>query len=495
MPTRLPCSAAYSCVRLFLALLQALTMLAPACSDDSAPTSDAGSMEDAQTPRDAQQDAASDAGSRDAATARADAETMDHVDAGRGQDAATTQPSVTRSEVEADTTPAIDDATYAQLLSHLNLFGLDLGRAMLAENELSDANSVYSPLSASIALSMTYAGARADTAVEMKQVLSGDMDAETYHAGINRLTRELASRAMNGVDAAGNPRRIELNIADAVYVHEGLRLQSEFLDQLAKNYDSGVHREDFVNAFEPARMRINDWVAMQTHDKIQNLLPEGSITDLTRLVLVNALYFYGSWNVPFSPEATKDADFHTLAGDTASVATMHGRFGLAYGTGEGFAAVELPYVGNKLRMTVVLPDAGKLAQVRGEVSETWLKNLAESLETKTVDLAMPKFKMTVGSFNLTDSLKALGMKQAFSDTADFTGISSDEPLMITSVLQKAFIAVDENGTEAAAATAVSVGTTSVPVDVIDLKLDRPFLFFIRDDSGAVLFSGQVVDPS
>jgi serpin B len=402
---------------------------------------------------------------------------------------------VERASIAADQMPKIDDSAYSALIAQLNQLGLDLGQRQAEANKLTDQNVVYSPLSASIALSMTYAGARGETAAEFAKLLSAGMPPETYHAGVNRLARELASRAQDGKDSAGNPRKIELNIADAVYLDKQLNIGSEFLNELSRNYDTGVHREDFRQAFEDARMHINDWVARETHDNIQNLLPQGALNDMTRLVLVNALYFYGSWQNTFNPMATSPEDFHTLTKETVSVPTMQRQGGMRYSTGADYAAVQLPYVGDHLSMLVVLPSDGKFESVRKAVTADWLAQVSEAGESKTVRLALPKFKMTVGAFSLTESLEAMGLATAFSDKADFTGISSDEPLQISSVVQKAFISVDENGTEAAAATAVTVGTTSAPVEIIQLNVDRPFLFFIRDDSGAVLFSGQVVDPS
>jgi serpin B len=329
----------------------------------------------------------------------------------------------------------------------------------------------------------------------MASVLAGGIGAETYHSGMNRLARELASRALDQPAKSGNPQRIELNLADAVYVDNALGLQADFLNELSRNYDSGVHREDFQHAFEPARMHINDWVADKTHDKIQDLLPAGSLSDSTRLVLVNALYFYGSWNSAFSPSSTSDAEFHALDGKTVSVPTMHKELGLRHATGTGFAAVELPYVGGHLHMTVVLPDAGQLETVRKAVSGDWLAKLHASATSKAVRVALPKFKLTTSSFSLTNSLKAMGMNTPFTDKADFTGITSDQALQISDVIQKAFIADDENGTEAAAATAATVTATSAIADVIDFTVDRPFLFFIEDDNGIVLFSGHIVNPA
>jgi serpin B len=290
--------------------------------------------------------------------------------------------------------------------------------------------------------------------------------------------------------------KLELNIADTIFVDRSVTLQMPFLDLLSREYDSGVRRVDFINAYEPARMTINAWVEEQTKDKIQDLLPAGSISDATRLVLVNALYFYGSWVTPFSPSATQAAAFKTLAGASVQAPTMHAELRLAYRAGDKFELAELPYEGNQMRMTIVLPAAGQFEAVRAQVSAAWLEQAVADLPIKLLNVSLPKFKMTVGSFSLKPGLKALGMNQPFADDADFSGIATGIPLSISDVVQKAFIAVDENGTEAAAATGVIVGTTSVPVDQpIPFTVDRPFLFFIRDANGAVLFSGHVVDPA
>jgi serpin B len=474
-----------------------------ACKDDpTTPASDAGVQDagghDVDVPAAGSGGSggrAGSAGSAGKAGAGGKAGTGGKAGAAGGTAGGAAEISIERATIKADEMPKIDDSAYGALIAQLNQFGLELGRRQAESNELKQKNCVYSPLSASIALSMTYAGARTTTATELSTLLSGGMPADTYHAGINRLARELASRAQDDKDAAGNPRKIELNIADAVYLDKQLAVMPDFLDQLARNYDSGVHRTDFRHAFEDARMQINDWVADETHDKIQNLLQQGALNEMTRLVLVNALYFYGSWLSTFNPMATNDADFHTLANSTVSVPTMLRQGGLRHSAGTDYTAVELPYVGGHLSMLIVLPNDGKFESVRKAVSADWLKSALDAAQSKTVRLALPKFKMTVGAFSLTQSLEDMGLKTAFSDKADLTGISSDEPLQISSVVQKAFISVDENGTEAAAATAVSVGTTSLPAEIIEMNVDRPFLFFIRDDNGAVLFSGHVVDPS
>jgi serpin B len=255
-------------------------------------------------------------------------------------------------------------------------------------------------------------------------------------------------------------------------------------------------RFDFVHGYEPARIAINDWVEKQTKDKIQDLLPQGSVTDMTRLVLVNALYFYGSWLTPFPHSGTYDSAFKALTGTSVQVPTMHSLLVLSYRAADKFEVAELPYEGNQLRMTIVLPAEGQFEAVRSQVSAAWLDQAVTGLQPTMLQVSLPKFKMTVGSFSLTKGLMAAGINRLFNDDADLTGIATGIQLSVSDVLQKAFIAVDEDGTEAAAATAVAVGTTSVQADPPKpFVVDRPFLFYIRDANGAVLFSGHVVDPS
>jgi serpin B len=402
---------------------------------------------------------------------------------------------VERSAVKADAAPSIPNSDYATFISHLNEFGLDLGQNMADSNKLTQSNVIYSPLSATYALAMLYGGAQGKTAAEMKTALGDTFADGVFHKASNRLSRELASRVTQRVASDGNVHKLELSLADALYVDRSLGLQPGYLDLLSREYDAGVRKLDFKNAFEPARFAINAWVSDQTMMKIVDLLPMGVIKDSTRIVLVNAIYFYGSWVNTFDHNASRDAAFHALSGTTVQVPTMFDSFALNYRAGTNYALAEFPYEGNHLRMTVVLPAAGQFESVRSQVSAAWLEQAVSGLANTSLDVQLPKFKMKVGSFSLTQGLKALGMKEMFTDQADLSGISVDQALMITEVLQQAFIAVDENGTEAAAATAVIGGVTSVAPAKTPFIVDRPFLFFIRDDNGSVLFSGQVVDPS
>jgi serpin B len=402
---------------------------------------------------------------------------------------------VERSATAPDTAPRVPEADYQAFISNLNQFGLDIGQRLAGTDEYRQSNLVYSPLSAAVALSMAYAGARGTTAAEMKAVLGDTFAGDTFHVANNRLSRELASRAHSMTDSQGKSRKVELSLVDSLWTEQTLPLEAAFLDLLSREYDCGVRRVDFMHAFEPARQNINTWVADQTKDKIQDLLPKGALTDNTRVVLVNALYFYGSWSQPFSHESTADATFHRLSDDSVRVPTMNGQAWLRYADHGTYLATELPYDGNKLFMTLVLPAAGKLDEVRAQVTPTWLEQLFAGPDARLVNIALPKFKFSAGTFSLKASLENMGMKAPFRDDADFTGITPAN-LSISDVLQKAFVAVDEDGTEAAAATAVVIGATAARVDQpVPFIADRPFLFFVRDATAVVLFAGQVTDPS
>ena len=373
----------------------------------------------------------------------------------------------------------------------VNAFGLDLYAAVAAADP--DANLVISPASIAIALSMARAGARGQTAAEMDAVLR-DLGTDEHAAWLAALDAALNSRTGTFRDRSGEEQQVTLRIVNAPFAQRGLTLEDPFLDALAERFGAGLRLVDYVAAAEDARRLINAWVADQTEDRIEELLAQGTIDDLTRLVLVNAIYLKAAWQTPFGEEATAPAPFTRLDGSTVDVPMMQGGGALPYAAGDGWRAVELPYVGGNLAMLVIVPD--DLAAFEPAFDEAALDAIVSGLGSREVILGMPKFG-TESQLELNDVLAAMGMPTAFDEVAaDFSGITTEERLFIGAVVHQANIDVDEKGTEAAAATAVVMQATAAPHDTVTLTVDRPFLFALRDtDTGAVLFLGRVADPS
>jgi serpin B len=326
----------------------------------------------------------------------------------------------------------------------------------------------------------------------MQATLRDNLASGTYHVAQNRLLRDLGSRTYSGTDGMGNTLRIELSPANSVWADRTLLLGKPFLDVLGQQYDSGVMRVSFLEQAEAARLAINGWVEAKTHDRIQDLLLPADVTAATRVVVVNALYFYGSWLTLFDESLTRPAVFHTLAGSDVEVPSMRQSMSREYKATASLEVLKLPYVQGKLWMTLVLPQAGEFAATRSQISGPWLSEITTGMTATDIALSLPKFKLETGQLKLREPLTDMGMGIAFSGQADFSGITT-EAVSIGQVIQKAFIGVDEAGTEAAAATAVTMpGGNPTPTPFI---VDRPFLFFVQDATGLVLFSGQVVDPT
>jgi serpin B len=370
---------------------------------------------------------------------------------------------------------------------------VDLYR-VLTEAQGEGANLFYSPYSISVALAMTYAGAEGGTEREMAEALHFTLPEAQLHPAFNALALALAARGegAEGQDDGG----FRLHVVNALWGQRGYEFLQAFLDTLAKHYGAGLRLLDFKTAPEEARVTINDWVSEQTEGKIEDLIPPGAIDPLTRLVLTNAIYFNAAWAAPFKAERTEDGAFHRLDGEQVTVPMMHQTASFGYAEGRGYQAVELPYDGHELSMVILLPDAGRFMEVEGALDAQTIPGVFDALRERRVALTMPKFKVE-SSFSLVDALKALGMPSAFSDTADFSGMDGTRDLFITDVLHKAFVDVDEEGTEAAAATAVIVGLKAVmPEEPMEMVVDRPFIFLIRDiKTGTVLFVGRVMDPA
>jgi len=328
----------------------------------------------------------------------------------------------------------------------------------------------------------------------MADTLHFGLPQDRLHPAFNALDQTLASR---GEDAQGTDGgKFRLNIVNAIWGERTYTFLDAFLDALAENYGAGMRVLDFMTEPEPSRLVINEWVSDQTEEKIQNLIPQGMVTSLTRLVLTNAVYFNAAWARPFNEAATSDGAFSRLDGSQVTVPMMTQELVLAYHRGTDFTAVEMPYDGNELSMLLLLPDTGSFTTFEASLSSGMFNTILAESQANNVSLIMPRFEFRT-DLSLTQTLSDLGMPIAFAPgAADLSGMDGTLNLFISAVLHKAYIKVNEQGTEAAAATAVIVGETSVPPDPIVVTLDRPFVFLIRDiETGTILFLGRVLDPA
>jgi len=366
-----------------------------------------------------------------------------------------------------------------------NAFALDL----YAKLSAAKGNLSFSPYSISTALAMTYAGARGQTAAQMANVLHFGPDAPALHKAFGGL--------ITGLNEAGKRGDFSLVVANALWAQQGYKFEQDFLDLVASAYRGGVQEVDFQKATEAARKTINGWVEKQTNDKIQNLIPAGVLDELARLVLTNAMYLKAPWQSPFDEKATREGQFTLLDGSKVRAPLMHQTRRLGYLAGEGFQALELPYKGGSLSMVVFLPmRVDGLPRFEQALTAEKLAGWLAALVPREVVVTLPKFRVA-SSFNLADALKSLGMTDAFGEGADFSGMNGRRDLFIQAVLHKAYVDVNESGTEAAAATAVVMRVKGiVGREAPIFRADRPFLFLIRDRrSGSILFLGRLMNPT
>jgi len=357
-----------------------------------------------------------------------------------------------------------------------------------------DGNLVMSPYSIAVALGMTLTGAGGKTADEMRQVLGAD---DRFHAGLNALTSYVEGLAGRQERADGSEAEIALDAANQLFGQRGVDWEQPFLDVLAEQYGAGMRIVDFETATEDARVLINDWVEGRTNDRIQDLIPEGVLDAFTRLVLVNAIYLKAPWEAPFVKEMTASGPFHRADGSTVEVDMMSGaEIAGPLAKGDGWQAATLPYAGGRLAMTVVLPDEGRFADIERLVTDGGLPELMVGGRPTGLDVRLPKWTFRTEA-ELKEVLIGLGMTTAFAPSAaDFHPMTrKDLDLYIAAVLHQGFIAVDEEGTEAAAATAVVMKETSGSLTEPFL-VDRPFLYVIHDvEHHTPLFLGRVLDPT
>lgn len=396
---------------------------------------------------------------------------------------------VIQSDKPRNTSPTVDRAELAMLVDGSNAFAFNLYQTLRQRG----ANLFYSPYSISEALTMTYAGARGETEKDMAEVLTFSLSPDRLHPAFNSLDLQLKQRGQGakGKDEEG----FRLHVVNAIWGQKDYKFLAPFLDVLAQNYGAGLRILDFINETEQSRLTINKWVSDQTEERIKDLVPQGAINELTRLVLTNAIYFNAAWQYPFDENATSDGLFHLLSGSDVIVPMMKQTESFRYTEGADYQAVEIPYDGQELSMVIILPRAGQFDTFEKKLDAGFVGSIIDKLEMREVALSMPKFEYE-SSFGLKEALSTLGMRIAFTADADFSGMNGKRDLFIQDVLHKAFVSVDEAGTEAAAATAVIVGLTSIPAQPVEVEVNRPFIFLIRDvPTGSIIFIGRVLNPA
>ncbi|MBN3038067.1 MAG: serpin family protein [Candidatus Omnitrophica bacterium] len=380
------------------------------------------------------------------------------------------------------------DQTDAQILAEgNNMFALDL----YGQLQKASGNLFFSPYSISSALAMTYVGASGQTASQMADVLHFELDETYLHNAFSEL--------MTGLDADPQEDAYQLSIANALWAQMDYEFYDDFINITKNYYNAGFEEVDFVDDVEreAARQKINLWVEDKTDNKIKDLIAKDTLDALTRLVLTNAIYFKGNWASRFDPANTQDRPFTLSNGREVEVPMMKQQQEFNYSANDMLQVLEMPYDGQALSMVIILPkEVDGLEEVEGSFTIEDLEDWLAPLRKREVSVSMPKFKMS-DEFLLGDALKTLGMRDAFSSkSADFSKMAPDPVgLYISSVIHKAFVEVNEEGTEAAAATAVTMKIRGMPEPAPVFKADHPFIFVIRDiHSESILFIGRVMDP-
>jgi serpin B len=398
-----------------------------------------------------------------------------------------TRPTMVASHRDRIKSPEVVTTDLKTLSDGNNTFAVDLYQ-VLKNNE--GNNLFYSPYSIASALAMTYAGARGETEEQMAEALSFILPQDKLHPAFNSVALALASRGQETGDQ--DKMGFVLKNVNAIWGQRGTKFLTDFLDVLAENYGAGMRILDFARDPDKSRLKINDWVSEQTAKKIPELLPEGSIDSSVFLVLTNAIYFKANWFYQFDEKNTGGGQFNLLSGSQVIAPVMHQTEYFDYAEGDGYQAVELMYRNRKLSMVVLLPEQGQFEKFDNSLQYPQLEEILNNLEYRQVILSMPKFEFD-SEFNLKQTLSKMGMPIAFSGGADFSGIV-DGGGLISGVYHDAFVSVDEHGTEAAAATAVAIAKAA-PGGPVELTMDRPFIFLIRDiGTNTVLFMGRVMNP-
>jgi serine protease inhibitor len=392
---------------------------------------------------------------------------------------------------QADVPRAAADAEEATAAARsVNAFGLDLYRVLATGED----NLVFSPTSIATALGMARAGARGDTAADLDAVLY-ELASDQHVNWLNSLDLALAERSGTYTDDAGTAHEVSLEVANAYFAQHGLSFEGAYLEALASRFGAGMRLVDFERDPEAARRLIVEWASDQTRGRIPEILKAGEVTASWRLALVNAIYLKAPWARPFDVEQTTTERFTRIDGSTLEVPMMHGRDGVC-ATGDGWQAARLAYVGNGLSMTVVVPD--DLETFEGRFDGELLGAISAAFEERYAqpDLSLPRFDIEMRE-ELKGQLQALGLVAPLDPArADFSGMTTEERLAIGTVIHQANITVDEKGTEAAAVTVIGMGDSAGgPPETCTVTANRPFVFLLQDETGAILFFGRVMDPS
>lgn len=386
------------------------------------------------------------------------------------------------------TDPSVSDDHLEDHAEDINEFAVDLYR-QLAKTE---GNLIFSPYSVFQAFLMVYAGADAETKIEIADALDIDLDdGDAVHQWMNGLNKRL-TELPDFLNEDDQP--LVFNVANTLWAQKDYHFEQAFLDKLSANYNAGLKLVDFSDP-EAARQMINLWVAAQTNDKIKDLIPRGMLDEMTRMVITNAVYFKGAWQHRFDEQDTQKAPFYLLDGSQAEVDMMSNHFNGMALVDASLSAVRLPYEGGNYAMALIMP--ADFEGFESNLDEDALEDILERLTGMyaSVNLEMPRFT-TESSFSLSEQLQALGLEQAFDPSrADFSAMTGQKDLYISDAIHKAFIDVNEEGTEAAAATAIGMSTTSMPTESYDINLDRPFIYVIYEQTtNTIVFMGRFVAP-
>lgn len=365
-----------------------------------------------------------------------------------------------------------------------NQFAIDI----YSELSKDEGNIFFSPYSVSTALAMVYEGARGKTAEEIQAVFHFPVDNTVCREGFSGIQEQL-----NKVNS-----KYKLSIANALWAQNGYKFLNEYTTVLQQYYAGKATNVDFINSTEESRQTINKWVEDKTNNKIKDLFPQGSINSLTRLVLTNAIYFKGTWAKQFEKSQTKVEDFKVSPTETVKVQMMQQtdeNAMFSYKEIGNLQILEMPYEGERLSMVILLPKNNDLSLLESSLSLGKIDDWRSKRTEQRVDVFMPKFIFNTKYF-LNETLQKMGMPTAFTDSADFSGMDGTKSLSIQNVIHQAFIDVNEEGTEAAAATGVSIGKTSMQQQIPIFRADHPFIFIIQDkQSGSILFLGRVINPA